>query len=206
MAYIDLMINTLLLDVDGVLQFRRPEFVAEMERDYRWRHGYLAFRRDVLEDPAEQQSLVGIGDVRALARRVLPRHVHGLSADVWVDRWLAEAFTSSHELIELLPHVAVDSIYLATNQEPVRGAYIEQLYAARGWLNGMLASHQIGHVKPEHAYFQTALTRIGRQPQECLFIDDKIDNILAGQAAGIPSIRFRGSAQLRADLAQHGLL
>jgi hypothetical protein len=108
------VVNTLLLDVDGVLQFRRPEFAAEMERDYRWRHGYLAFRRDLLEDPAEQHSLVGIGDVRALARRVLPRHVRGLPADVWVDRWLAEAFTTSHELMELLPQVAVDSIYLAT--------------------------------------------------------------------------------------------
>jgi 2-haloacid dehalogenase len=70
----------------------------------------------------------------------------------------------------------------------------------------MLASHQIGHVKPEQAYFQTALTRIGRQPQECLFIDDKDDNIVAGRAAGIPSIHFRGNAELRSDLAEHGLL
>jgi len=47
------VINTLLLDVDGVLRFHRPEFAAEVERDYRWRHGYLAFLRGLRQDPAE---------------------------------------------------------------------------------------------------------------------------------------------------------
>jgi HAD superfamily hydrolase (TIGR01509 family) len=199
------MIRTLLLDVDGVLQFPRPEFVVAIERDYRWRRGYLAFQRELLQDPGEARSLVGHGDLLTVVERILPRHVRGLSAEMFVGRWLAENIEPNHELLDMMPRVAVERIYLATNQEPVRGAHIAGLYADRPWLAGILVSHEIGHVKPDRAFFDEALARIGQRPRECLFVDDKQAFVVGAVTAGLPGIQFRSTHQLAADLAAYGL-
>jgi putative hydrolase of the HAD superfamily len=200
------VIRTLLLDVDGVLQFHRPEFVVAIERDYQWRHGYLAFQRELLQDPGEARSLIGDGDLLTVVRRVLPRHVQGLSADVFINRWLAGNIELNHELLDVIPRIAVEEIYLATNQEPVRAKHIAGLYTDRPWLTGILVSHEIGHAKPDRAFFDQALARIGRQPQECLFIDDKQTFVAGAIAAGLPSIHFHTNREIIADLAALGLL
>jgi HAD superfamily hydrolase (TIGR01509 family) len=200
------VIRTLLLDVDGVLQFPRPEFVVAIERDYRWRRGYLAFQRELVQDPGEARSLVGDGDLLTVVRRILPRHVRGLSAEAFIERWLAENIELNHDLLDMIPRVNVERIYLATNQEPVRGARIAGLYADRSWLTGILMSHELGYRKPDGAFFDAALARIGRQPGECLFVDDKQAFVAGAVAAGLLSIQFRTNRQLAADLAAYGLL
>jgi hypothetical protein len=71
----------LFLDVDGVLQFERPEFGGALEREYAWTDGYAAFEQQLLHDSMEARSLVGQGDLLAVVERILPRHVQGLSAE-----------------------------------------------------------------------------------------------------------------------------
>jgi HAD superfamily hydrolase (TIGR01509 family) len=186
--------------------FAGPEFVAAIERDYRWRHGYLDFLHDLRRDPGESRSLVGDGDVRMLIRRILPRHVDGLSADGFIDRWLREDIELNLELLDVIPRVTVESVYLLTNQDAVRGSYIASLYSDRLWLSGVLASHEIGHVKPERAFFEGALARIDRKPHECLFVDDNFGFVDGALAVGIPSIHFRGNRELIAELKTLGLL
>jgi len=200
------VIRTLLLDVDGVLQFHRPEFVAAMERDYLWRRGYLAFQRELTQDPGEARSLVGDADLLTVVERILPQHVRGLEAEAFLDRWLRENIQLNHELLDLIPHMAVDQIYLATNQEPRRGARIAELYAHRPWLTGMLVSHEIGCLKPDRAFFDEALHRIGRRPQDCLFIDDNPAFVAGAIAAGLPSLQFHSNLQLITEFTKRGLL
>src|SRR4051812_29810990 len=115
----------------GVLQFPRPQYVVDIEQDYHWATGYLAFQRELLQDPAEARTLVGDGDLFSVLDRVLPRHVSGLSAQEFVDRWLAENIEVNQELLDLLPDVRVEQIYLATNQESRRGRRVKQLYTGR---------------------------------------------------------------------------
>lgn len=200
------MIRTLLLDVDGVLQCHRPGFVAAIERDYAWRRGFLAFQRELTQDPGEARSLVGDGDLLTVVERILPRHVRGLKAEVFLERWLRESIQLNHELLDLIAHLTVSQIYLATNQEPRRGARIAELYADRPWLTGILVSHEIGHKKPDRAFFEEALARIGRQPQDCLFIDDNPVFVAGAVAAGLPSLQFHSNLQLVAELTERGLL
>ncbi|MBM2615980.1 hypothetical protein JIG36_10470 [Actinoplanes sp. LDG1-06] len=57
------LIDTLLLDVDGVLQFPRAAFVAAIEHDYAWKSGFLAFQHELINDPAEARALVGDGEL-----------------------------------------------------------------------------------------------------------------------------------------------
>jgi 2-haloacid dehalogenase len=61
-------------------------------------------------------------------------------------------------------------------------------------------------VKPDPAIFALAMTRFGLKPSEALFIDDRPENVAAGEAAGLIGHVFRDAGTLRAVLAGHGLL
>jgi 2-haloacid dehalogenase len=60
--------------------------------------------------------------------------------------------------------------------------------------------------KPEPEIYRLALSRFGLERGEGLFIDDRIDNVRAGEAEGFPGHHFTGVARLRTRLAADGLL
>lgn len=63
------------------------------------------------------------------------------------------------------------------------------------------ASHQIGLVKPDPAFYIYILDREGCSPAETVFVDDAGENVAASRKLGIHGLRFEGAAKLRRDLA-----
>ena len=61
-------------------------------------------------------------------------------------------------------------------------------------------------IKPDPAIFDLAMRRFRLQPGEALFVDDRADNVAAGEAAGLIGHHFRDAPTLRADLEARGLL
>lgn len=55
-------------------------------------------------------------------------------------------------------------------------------------VDGMIISGDVKQVKPEPEIYQTLLTKYQLKPEECLFLDDKVENIEAGKALGIDGI------------------
>lgn len=69
-----------------------------------------------------------------------------------------------------------------------------------------LTSCFLGVRKPDVAMYERALGITQRAPEECLFIDDRASNIEGARRAGLRAIHFQSAAQLRAELAQHGVM
>jgi putative hydrolase of the HAD superfamily len=61
-------------------------------------------------------------------------------------------------------------------------------------------SFQLHMAKPDPAIYRYTLNELDVQPEETLFLDDKLVNIEAAQALGIQAIQFSTVEQLRADL------
>lgn len=61
-------------------------------------------------------------------------------------------------------------------------------------------------IKPDRAIFELALKRFSRRADQCLFVDDRLDNITAGQAIGLPGHHFSNAAQLESELKALRLL
>lgn len=70
----------------------------------------------------------------------------------------------------------------------------------------ILVSGDVKLVKPDPAIYALALERFGLAPGEGFFIDDRLDNIEAGERAGLIGHVFRDSATLRSALVKQGLL
>jgi putative hydrolase of the HAD superfamily len=66
-------------------------------------------------------------------------------------------------------------------------------------------SYQLGIAKPDAEIYRHTLERLGTQPEETLFIDDKRENVEAARALGIRSIEYSSVEQLRAELIANGL-
>ena len=85
---------------------------------------------------------------------------------------------------------------------------LESVERAFDWIHRfdvLVWSYQLGMAKPDPEIYRYTLDKLGVQPAETLFIDDKIDNVEAAQALGIQILLYTSVEQLRADLIAAGL-
>lgn len=61
-------------------------------------------------------------------------------------------------------------------------------------------------VKPDPAIFALAIERFGVDPAECLFVDDRPENVVAAEACGMVGHVFTDAAALEGVLAGYGLV
>jgi HAD superfamily hydrolase (TIGR01509 family) len=66
-------------------------------------------------------------------------------------------------------------------------------------------SYQLRMAKPDPAIYHYVLNKLGTQPAETLFLDDRPVNVEAALALGIQAILFSTVDQLRLDLVAAGL-
>lgn len=87
-----------------------------------------------------------------------------------------------------------------TNTDPYRLGHM--LAAADLPFDAVVASCQVGMIKPEPQIFHRAVEFAGCAAAECFFVDDDERNVLAARALGIPSHHFTAYDALAADLRQ----
>lgn len=61
-------------------------------------------------------------------------------------------------------------------------------------------------VKPDPAIYALALRRFGLEPNDAIFIDDNLDNVVSASANGFAAHHFKDAPTLRAELTELGLL
>ena len=75
--------------------------------------------------------------------------------------------------------------------------------------DGMIISYRYKTVKPERKIYECLLSEYGLDPEECVFIDDREDNIAAAKELGFSGIVFKSfedaSKKLDALLSEHGV-
>jgi len=78
-------------------------------------------------------------------------------------------------------------------------------YRLNELFHAFLSSCYTGRWKPEPEAFRNALDVLQRSPEECLFLDDRPENIAAGAAAGLRTLLVRSPEQIREDLLVAGV-
>jgi epoxide hydrolase-like predicted phosphatase len=59
----------------------------------------------------------------------------------------------------------------------------------------MIISAEEGVAKPDPRIYQLTLERLSVKPEETIFIDDLVENVVAAQAIGMHGVRFKSNAQ-----------
>lgn len=92
------------------------------------------------------------------------------------------------------------SLYLLSNFSAEKFQIVRQKHDFLDLFDDMIISGEHKTVKPDPAIFNITLQRIGRDPRECIFIDDSLPNIETARRLGFHTIHYHSPAQLRADL------
>ena len=79
-------------------------------------------------------------------------------------------------------------VYLASNAGVIHHPRMFRDFPALGFRRGEVISCEIGAVKPERAFYERTLDRLGLRAAECLFLDDRPENVAGAEACGIRSI------------------
>ncbi len=95
---------------------------------------------------------------------------------------------------------------LLSNTDPLHWAFIQERFDFPCFLTGAVLSFQERCLKPEPGIYLAAAQRAGCRPEECLFFDDRPDNVEGAQRVGIRAHLFTHPGVVEAALWRERLL
>jgi len=95
-------------------------------------------------------------------------------------------------------------LVLLSNTDVMRFGFIRERFPEILIFDDYVLSFEVGQIKPHPDIYRVALEKAEAKAEECLFIDDREDNIEGARQQGINSILFMNYNQLAASLKKYG--
>lgn len=113
---------------------------------------------------------------------------------------------ADEDVLQLIDDAAAAGLRLAvlSNAPSSMG----RLITAAPWaavFDPLVFSGDLQMLKPEARIYRHLLDRLGAEPAEVAFLDDRAENVNGAASLGIRAVQFTGSADARAQLAELGL-
>lgn len=98
-------------------------------------------------------------------------------------------------------------VFLATLNNESRELNLHRIetFGLRQYFSVFFSSCYLGVCKPKPQIYQLALDLSQRQPEECVFIDDRSLNLESARRMGLHTIQFLNAEQVESDLRILGL-
>jgi len=124
-----------------------------------------------------------------------------VAADGLLKRMFAASFLQA-EMLDLIRELRQRGIRtsLLSNSWGAHDGYPRHLFGEL--FDDVVISGEVGMRKPEQRIFQLALSRLGLQAAECVFVDDVEGNITAAQALGFLAVHHIEPASTRTALLE----
>lgn len=193
------------MSMDGVLVCGRPSdgkpWSTDLESD-------LGLAREVLQreffKPHWSKIVVGQGGLREHLEPVLQRIAPQLTFDTFVTYWFENDALVNLNLLEELRQERLlgTKIYLATNQEHMRAAYLMEKIGLRDHFDGIFYSAEVGSKKPDSAFFTTVSTLAGLPAEKLALIDDTAENVVAARTSGWKAVQWTTQSSLSSALVE----
>lgn len=112
------------------------------------------------------------------------------------------------ESVELLKEIQAAGlpVYGLTNWSAETFPIAYERYKFLRTLDGIIVSGRERLIKPDPLIFKVMIERFGLRPEDCIFIDDNLHNILAADKLGFETVHFTSPSQLKHQLQQSGIL
>ena len=95
---------------------------------------------------------------------------------------------------------------MLSNTDVMRFGFIKERFPEALLFDEYVLSYEVGFIKPHPRIYQIAVDKAEVSPNECLFIDDRAENIEAARQLGIQTIHFLEDSDLEASLRDLGLV
>ena len=109
--------------------------------------------------------------------------------------WSADGL--NRELVEVLPSLR-ERYYLGllSNANDDLRQMLTERWQIAGRFDDMIISAEVGLLKPDRRIYELAVSRLGVQPAEAVFIDDMPANVEGARIAGLQAIQYLNNPQV----------
>ncbi len=191
--------RAVLFDADGVIITPQELFARQYAREHRLDpESFEAFfRGDFLE------AITGKTDLKDLIKK--NNHIWQWDHDPQelLDKWFAAENVIDEEIMAIIARLREDQVpvFLATNQERYRTAYLREVMFPDKF-DEIIVSSEMGATKSSEQYWTAALGRIALtvpnvQPEELVFFDDSQSPIDGALNAGLQAHLYKSPTQVR---------
>lgn len=199
------MIRILIFDIGGVLvRINLRRFLHGISQEMnipRWRLYF--YRNRKLFDAIMR----GEATISALHTDIMRFFNREMAFSGFEQIWNSILEAPETEMIELARELRQRyKLVLLSNIEAVHHLHLQKTMEFFPYFSAHFMSYQMKLAKPEMAIYQTVISELKVAPEECFFIDDRRENVVAAKKLGIRSHRFRNIARLRQDLQRSRLL
>jgi len=108
------------------------------------------------------------------------------------------------ELVDRLVAAGYELVFLSDNIKS-RVDYLQRKYGFQEKFKAGVYSHESGIRKPNKEIYELALTKTESRPQDCVFVDNKHQNLTPAKELGMNAILFLDADQLERDLKALGM-
>ena len=91
-------------------------------------------------------------------------------------------------------------IYFFSNTDPIHVPPLFDRYPGCLFYDGLALSWELGLRKPDPEFYEQGLARFALKREECLFIDDKLENVESAVALGLRSIHYLDPVQAEREI------
>ena len=96
-------------------------------------------------------------------------------------------------------------VYILSNYSRYTYEHTREALSFLEDVDGALFSFQVKQIKPEPEIYRSLLAKYSLNPQECIFLDDRRENVEAAEAQGIAGIQFTGYEEALLELKRRGV-
>jgi len=108
------------------------------------------------------------------------------------------------ELVDRLTAAGYELIFLSDNFKS-RVEYLQNKYDFEKKFKSGVFSHESGIRKPQKEIYELVMTKTDSRPQDCVFVDNKRQNLTPAKELGMNAILFMDADQLERDLKALGM-
>ncbi len=198
-------ITTLFFDIGGVILTNGWDSVARHAAIAKFQLDSKEFEeRHALANPAWERGEISLEEYLA---RTIFYSKRTFSPQDFEDFMYAQSLAMP-ESLEFVRGIALSGRYLMAvinNEAAEINAYRIQKFGLRDIFEAFFSSCYVRMRKPDVAVYQMALRVMQRGADECIFVDDRAENVEGAQKAGMNGIHFQNVAQLSAELKNLGV-
>ena len=189
------MIKNVVLDMGNVLLDYNPEFVlntfcsSDEEKE--------VIMKELFEGP--EWKLGDRGDIKDkdrfdLVKTRVPEKFHEALKNC-ADKWdiCMKPLDGAGDFCDYVKEKGL-GIYVLSNASDLFYEYFPRFLPLE-YFNGVFVSSDYLMLKPDVKIYETFLEKYGLKAEECLFVDDREDNIKGAKTAGFNAFRFEGDYQ-----------
>ena len=137
-----------------------------------------------------------------LAKKLEIKNVKALK-NIWLDSFRKHAVINKNvvRIIKRVNNNGYKVVTLSNTMEPH-----EKLHIKKGhykFFDRVFLSNRLGIRKPDIKIYRRVAKKLKVKTSECIFIDDKIRNVIGARKAGMKGVWFRGVAKLEKDLKKY---